>query len=109
MIKSNKKWKKLSLSVQPLIIRQIRADLKSKAEKASYEVFSTNLKQLLLAAPLKGRPILGIDPGYTNGCKVALISSTGSVMSHKTIFPHKNEAEKSKSANILKSMLREHK
>lgn len=81
--------------------------MKSKAEKASYEVFSTNLKQLLLMPPLKGRRILGIDPGYSNGCKMAVISETGSVLANAVIYPHKNKTDRD--ANILKNMLKDHK
>lgn len=99
----------ICVAVQPLITRQIRADLKLKAEKASCEVFATNLKQLLLAPPLKGKFILGIDPGYSHGCKIALISDTGTVVSHAVIYPHKSDNEKSKSANLLKKILNEHK
>ncbi|KAF5303492.1 hypothetical protein FQA39_LY09955 [Lamprigera yunnana] len=74
--------------LQPHIIREVRAHLKSMAEKASYDVFSTNLKQLLLMPPVKGKFILGIDPGFTNGCQLAIISDTGAVLSTDDIFPH---------------------
>jgi len=54
-----------------------RSDLTKKAEKASVAVFATNLKQLLLTPPVRGKYILGIDPGFHNGCKFAVISATG--------------------------------
>jgi len=54
-----------------------RSFLTKEAEKSSIDVFAKNLKQLLLQAPLKGDAILAIDPGFTNGCKVAVISETG--------------------------------
>lgn len=91
--------------VQPLIIRQIRAELKLRAEKASHEVFATNLKQLLLTPPLKGKKILGIDPGFAHGCKMALISETGSVLTHNVIYPHK---DKTKASGVLRSVLAEY-
>lgn len=94
--------------VQPLIIREIRAELKQKAEKASFDVFSTNLKHLLLTAPLKGKPILAIDPGYSNGCKLALVSSTGSLLAHNIIYLYKKENRTEKSKAILKNMLLEY-
>lgn len=94
--------------VQPLIIREIRAELKQKAEKASFDVFSTNLKHLLLAAPLKGKPILAIDPGYSNGCKLALVSPTGSLLSHNVIYPHKSKDKTENAKTVLKNMLLEH-
>ncbi|KAJ8967306.1 hypothetical protein NQ317_013775 [Molorchus minor] len=94
--------------VQPLIIREIRSELKSKAEKASCDVFSTNLKQLLLTAPLKGKPILAIDPGYSNGCKLALVSQTGSLLSYNVIYLLKTKGQM-EYAELLKTMLDEHK
>ncbi|RZC39162.1 S1 RNA-binding domain-containing protein 1, partial [Asbolus verrucosus] len=93
--------------VQPLIIREIRAELKQQAEKASCEVFSTNLKHLLLTAPLKGKYILGIDPGFANGCKLALISPMGELILNNVIYPHKSQSRE-KDKMILKNMLQEH-
>ncbi|XP_018326633.1 S1 RNA-binding domain-containing protein 1 isoform X2 [Agrilus planipennis] len=90
--------------IHPLIVREVRSELKSKAEKASLEVFSSNLKQILLAKPIKGRPILGIDPGYKYGCKIALISSTGNVLKTDVLFPFRDKSEKS--AEILKKLLK---
>ena len=56
-----------------------RSKLTKKAEKSSIEVFAENVKNLLLSAPLKGHTILALDPGFTNGCKTAVISDTGSL------------------------------
>uniref|UniRef100_A0A1A9WRX1 YqgF/RNase H-like domain-containing protein n=1 Tax=Glossina brevipalpis TaxID=37001 RepID=A0A1A9WRX1_9MUSC len=74
--------------LQPLLSRQIRSDLNEKAKKASIDVFGKNLKQLLLMSPLKGERILGIDPGFTNGCKYALISETADVLETGVLYPH---------------------
>lgn len=95
--------------VQPLVVRQIRSELKLKAEKASHEVFATNLKQLLLAPPLKGKSILAIDPGYANGCKIALISETGGLLASDVIYPHKSVGEKNRATNTIKHVLEENK
>lgn len=92
--------------MQPLIIREIRAELKQQAERASFEVFSDNLKQVLLAVPIKGRPILGVDPGFTKGVKVALISSSGDLLDHKILYPFSSES--SKSATTLVKLLQKH-
>lgn len=94
--------------MNPFITREIRSELKAMAEKASYDVFSKNLKQLLLAAPIKGQAILGIDPGYSHGCKIAVISPMGTVLDHSVIYPHSN-ANKKESAFKLKQMLETHK
>lgn len=76
------------LIVQPLICRQVRSELTKVAEVSSIEVFATNLKQLLLMSPVKGERILGIDPGFSNGCKVALISECTDVLETEVIYPH---------------------
>lgn len=93
--------------VTPLVTREIRAALKLKAEKESCKVFSNNLKHLLLAAPMKGKSILGIDPGYRNGCKLALISSTGSLLAHNVIYPHTFNNDKGE--QIVKDLLMQNK
>lgn len=68
--------------------RQIRSLLTKNAEKESVEVFAKNLKQLLLVKPVKGKRILGVDPGFKNGCKLALISEQNDVLDTDTIYPH---------------------
>lgn len=87
-----------------LISREIRSELKQKAEKESCKIFSDNLKNLLLTQPLKGKSILAIDPGYTNGCKVALISPTGSLLAHNVIYPH-TKWTKDKGEHVIKGLL----
>ncbi|CAG2235560.1 unnamed protein product [Mytilus edulis] len=72
----------------PQMIRLIRSELTKKAEKASIEVFATNLKNLLLASPVKGKCILGLDPGFKNGCKVAVITSTGQIVHTEIVYIH---------------------
>jgi len=59
-----------------------RSELTKNAEKASISVFAANLKQLLLTPPVRGKSILGIDPGFHNGCKFAVISATGKCPQH---------------------------
>lgn len=66
--------------IQPLIGRQVRSELNQNAERASIEVFAVNLKKLLLMPPFRGRLVLGIDPGFRNGCKVALLNQTGDIL-----------------------------
>lgn len=78
-------WSRL---VQPQIIRQIRSELTKSAQKSSIDVFSSNLRNLLLSAPVKGHSILGIDPGFRNGCKCAVISQTGQVLHTDVVYLH---------------------
>lgn len=68
--------------------RQIRSMLTKNAEKESVDVFTKNLKQLLLLKPVKGRRILGLDPGFKNGCKLAMISEQNDVLDTDCIYPH---------------------
>ena len=71
----------------PSLENEITKELFEKAEDSSLALFSKNLKQLLLASPLKGKQILGFDPGYKNGCKLALIDSNGQVLATGIIYP----------------------
>ncbi len=71
----------------PSIENEITKELFLKAEDSSLILFSKNLKQLLFASPLKGKTILGFDPGYKNGCKLALINSNGQVLNSCIIYP----------------------
>ncbi|UWF57543.1 RNA-binding transcriptional accessory protein [Staphylococcus hyicus] len=72
----------------PSIEREIRTDLTTRAEESAIEVFSKNLKQLLLQPPLKQKQILGVDPAYRTGCKLAVISPLGSFIAKSVIYPH---------------------
>ncbi|KAH8357199.1 hypothetical protein KR084_009263 [Drosophila pseudotakahashii] len=97
-----------SKKLQPLMCRQIRADLKEKAQKAAIDTFAKNLKQLLLMSPLKGERILGIDPGYTNGCKLAVISETADVLDTGVIYPHGARSNKRGAEQKLIQLLSDH-
>lgn len=88
--------------------RTVRSDLTKRAEKASVEVFANNLKQLLLTAPVKGEKILGIDPGFNNGCKLALISECGDLLDTATIYPHIGGDRSKVAPGILANMMRKH-
>jgi len=73
--------------IEPSVDREIRADLTEKADKQAIEVFGKNAKQLLLGAPLKGLTVLGFDPAYRTGCKLAVIHETGKVLDTGVIYP----------------------
>ncbi len=74
--------------VYPSIEREIRSNLTDMAQEKSIDVFSSNLERLLSQAPLKGSNILGFDPAYRTGCKLAVIDSTGKLLHISVIFPH---------------------
>lgn len=93
--------------IEPLIRRQTRAELTKNAEQASIEVFAANLKKLLLGSPMKGKTILGIDPGIKLGCKIAVISPLGEVLDSGVIYPCARSSEKD--VQLVKGMILEHK
>ena len=88
----------------PSIEREIRSDLSDRAHTKSIEIFSTNLEKLLLQAPLKGRTVLGFDPGYYNGCKLAVIDETGKMLTVEKIYPFSKKGGDIESAK--KALLR---
>lgn len=73
--------------IQPSIEREIRASLTEKAEEQAIDVFAVNLKNLLLQPPLKGKTILGVDPAYRTGCKLAVVDETGKVLDVGVMYP----------------------
>lgn len=73
--------------IEPSIDREIRSDLTEKAEEKAIKVFGQNAKQLLLGAPLKGLTVMGFDPAYRTGCKIAVIDETGKLLSTTTVYP----------------------
>ena len=73
--------------IEPSIDREIRSDLTEKAEDKAIKVFGKNSKQLLLGAPIKGKTVMGFDPAYRTGCKIAVIDETGKVLDYTTVYP----------------------
>ena len=84
--------------IEPSIDREIRSDLTEKAEEQAIKVFGKNAKQLLLGSPIKGQTVMGFDPAYRTGCKIAVINETGKVLDTATIYPTapQNDVENSK-------------
>ena len=73
--------------IEPSIDREIRADLTEKAEEQAIKVFGKNAKQLLMVSPIKGKTVIGFDPAYRTGCKIAVIDETGKVLDTTTVYP----------------------
>ena len=73
--------------IEPSVDREIRSDLTEKADEQAIKVFGKNAKQLLLGAPLKGLTVLGFDPAYRTGCKLAVIDETGKVLDTGVVYP----------------------
>lgn len=90
----------------PSIEREIRSELSERAQNQSIEIFSMNLEKLLLQAPLKGRIVLGFDPGFYNGCKLAVIDATGKMLTVDKVYPFKTNKENPEAiANAKKKVL----
>ena len=94
--------------IGPLICRQERSDLTKTAEKASIEIFASNLKQLLLTSPNKGEKILSLDPGFTNGCKFALISEQGDVIDTGVVYPHSQKSRANEFGYKIANLMNKH-
>lgn len=88
--------------ILPALEREIRNQLTENAEKQAISVFASNLKQLLLQAPLAGHTVMGLDPGYRTGCKMAIVDATGQVLHHGVLYiTMSDEARKKSAANLL--------
>ena len=95
-------WKRL---IEPSIDREIRSDLTEKAEEKAIKVFGKNAKQLLLGAPIKNLTVIGFDPAYRTGCKIAVIDETGKVLETTTIYPTEPQNDVENSAKTLLNLI----
>ncbi len=94
--------------ITPSIEREIRASLTEKAEEQAIHVFSENLKSLLLQPPMKGKVVLGLDPAFRTGCKLAVVDETGKLLEINVIYPHQPRPEVEKSKQIILGMLKKY-
>lgn len=89
----------------PSIEREIRNDLTDSADEDAIKLFGTNLRQLLLQPPIKGKVAIGLDPGYRTGCKLAVVDETGKVLDTAVIYPTHSAAQIEASKQTLKKMI----
>lgn len=94
--------------IMPAMERELRSNLTEKADEQAIKVFSTNLKNLLLQAPLMGHVIMGLDPGYRTGCKMAIIDQYGAVIDHGTYYLTHSEAQAKKAEAELANKIKQH-
>ncbi len=94
--------------IAPSIEREIRSDIFDNASEGAIKVFADNLSHLLMQSPLKGKTVLGFDPGYAHGCKLAVVDKTGKVVDTAVIYPVKPREETEKSKSILKRLITKH-
>lgn len=92
----------------PSIEREVRADLKEVAETAAIEVFGENLENLILTPPMKDIMVLGFDPAYRTGCKLAVVSPTSSVLNISVIYPHEPHNKWEESKKVLKDLFKKY-
>ncbi|MFP4557064.1 MAG: Tex family protein [Bacteroidales bacterium] len=91
--------------IEPSIENEFTAELKEKADNEAIRVFSDNLRQLLLAAPLGQKNVLAIDPGYRTGCKVVCLDSQGNLKHNETIYPHAPQKESGKAMSKISALV----
>ena len=92
--------------IAPSIEREIRGDLFDTASEGAIKLFADNLKHLLMQSPLKGKTVLGFDPGYINGCKTAVVDKTGKVLDTAVVYPTTKQKWKTEeAAKIIKKMV----
>lgn len=99
-------WKRL---LEPSMETEIRNFYKEKADKVAIQVFSTNLRQLLLAPPLGNKVVLAIDPGFRSGCKLVVLDKQGQLVHNDTIYPHPPEHEVKQSIQKIKTIVNAYK
>ena len=91
--------------IQPAIERELRNLATEKADRQAIEVFGENLRNLLLQPPLKGKVMMGFDPAYRTGCKLAIIDETGRVLTKDVIYPHKPQAKWEEAKEKIKALI----
>ena len=94
--------------ITPSIEREIRGALTEKAEQQAIHVFSENLKSLLLQPPMKGKVVLGLDPAFRTGCKLAVVDESGKLLEINVIYPHQPRPEVEKSKRIILELLKKY-
>ena len=95
--------------IKPSVEREIRSEITEKAEDEATKNFSLNLENLLMQPPMKGKMVLGFDPAYRTGCKLAVVDETGKMLDISVIYPHEPKCEKEKSKKILLDLIKKYK
>ena len=93
----------------PAIEREVRNHLTELAQERAINVFGENIKNLLLQPPLKGKVVMGFDPGYVNGCKIAVVDASGKFLDEAIVYPHKLQSKTEQAKKILKKLIETYK
>lgn len=94
--------------IQPSVEREIRTELNEKGEAQAIHIFSENLRNLLLQPPMKNKMVLGVDPAYRTGCKLAVIDETGKLLEVAVIYPHAPKNDSAGAKRIMKRLVAEY-
>ena len=94
--------------IYPSIEREIRSELTSKGEEGAIDIFKANLKALLMQAPIKGKVVMGFDPGFRTGCKVAILDETGKFVENTTVYPTAPQNRIDETISTLKKLIKKH-
>ncbi len=94
--------------IYPSIEREIRSELTSKGEEGAIDIFKANLKSLLMQAPIKGKVVMGFDPGFRTGCKVAILDETGKFVENTTVYPTAPQNKIDETISTLKKLIKKH-
>lgn len=94
--------------IEPSVDRELRSELTEKAEKQAIKVFGENAKQLLLGAPIKDLVVMGFDPAYRTGCKIAVIDETGKVLDTTTVYPTAPQNDEAGAKKTLLTMIKKY-
>ncbi len=94
--------------IEPSVSREIRSELTDRAGQGAIRNFALNLRPLLMQPPVKGFVTMGLDPGYRNGCKVAVVDPTGKVLDTTVVYPTFSEGHKQKAIDTLSRLMRRH-
>ena len=89
----------------PSIEREVRNHLTEQAQERAINVFGENIKNLLLQPPLKGKVVMGFDPGYVNGCKIAVVDENGKFLDEDIVYPHKPQGKEEHAKKTLKKLI----
>ena len=92
----------------PSVQREVRSELSDRAYAGAIHNFALNLKPLLMQPPVKGFVTMGLDPGYRNGCKVAVVDATGKVLATSVVYPTFSEKKKQEAIAVLSGLMRKH-
>lgn len=93
----------------PAIEREVRNHLTELAQERAISVFGENIKNLLLQPPLKGKVVMGFDPGYVNGCKIAVVDASGKFLDEAIVYPHKPQGKVEQTKKTLKRLIETYK